>query len=178
MSHKLLQRFQGGNGFYNAFPTPFTELFFQQSFDGGVYEILATIYPVIEFEFVSDYEKRKRAEKVVSKMQPQSPKAYPVISQWRYSRKFDFVGESQLSAELSPDDTSPEQIQSGRALFEYSCAELDTLELDRKQCHILEGNESNVLHNPHLLVVDPLWVIFFPKSSKFLYCSISPWAMI
>jgi hypothetical protein len=97
MSHKLLHRFQANNGYYNAFPEPFTDAFTQNS---GEFRYLAAVYPIIEFEFVQDYEKRKRSERFVTMIQQQSLRGLPGISQWRYSRKFDFIGESTIKAEV------------------------------------------------------------------------------
>jgi hypothetical protein len=168
MAHTL-QCFQGNNGYYNVLPSPFANSFTPKSFGGqGLrdFRYLAAMYPVIDFEFVADYEKRKRLERFITSMQHQNPKLFPTISQWRYSRTFDFTKESQLRAELSQDDVRPERIQSARALFEYACGDHNTLELDFRQTLVLEGIESKVANGKtSLLVVDPFWLLVFPKSS-------------
>jgi hypothetical protein len=167
MAHSL-QCFQRNNGYYNVLPSPFANSFTPNSFDGqGLldFRYLATMYPVIDFEFVADYEKRKRLERFITSMQHQNPKNFPTISQWRYSRTFDFIEESQLRAESSQGDIRPERIQSARALFEYACGDYNTLELDLRQNLVLEGIESKAPNGKSLLVVDPFWLLVFPKSS-------------
>jgi hypothetical protein len=164
MAHNL-QCFQGNNGYYNVLPSPFQTSFTPKSFDGqGIpdFRYLGAMYPVIDFEFVADYEKRKRLERFITSMQHQNLKNFPAISQWRYSRKFDFTEEIQ---EPSQGDIRPQRIQSARALFEYACGDHNTLELDFRQTLVLEGVESKVPNGKSLLVVDPLWLLVFPKSS-------------
>ncbi|OCL02047.1 hypothetical protein AOQ84DRAFT_383087 [Glonium stellatum] len=167
MSHNLL-RLQGGDGFYNALPTPFTDFFVQKMYnrrDSCDFRYLAAMYPIIDFELVVDYEKRKRMEKFIALMQQQNCKSFPAITQWRYSRKFDFAEESQLRAEPFQGDIYPERIQSARALFEYACGDNDTLKIDLQQTSLLEGAKLKVPQEKHLLVIDPLWLLVFPKSN-------------
>ena len=165
MSHNILQHFQGTTGYYNTLPSPFADFFVQKSFDNREYKFLAAIYPIIDFEFLIDYEQRKVSEKSVSSVQRHSCNDYPAIGQYRYCRKFDFAGESRLLVDLSQDEDFPEQIQSARGLFEYAYGEFDTLSFDRQQTSILEGNDNRGSRGSHLLVVDPLWVLVFPESS-------------
>jgi hypothetical protein len=71
MAHNL-QCFQGNNGYYNVLPSPFQTSFTPKSFDGqGIpdFRYLGAMYPVIDFEFVADYEKRKRLERFITSMQ-------------------------------------------------------------------------------------------------------------
>lgn len=165
MSNNLLQHLQGKSGFYNALPTPFMESFSQKSYDGREFEIHASMYPVVNFEFLTEYENRKSTESSIRSMQRHGPAGYPAIAQSRYSRIFDFPGESQLGGHLSRDEDCPESVQSARALFEYACGDVDTLSLDRQQTSILENRDRSSARVPHLIVVDPLWIIVFPKSS-------------
>jgi hypothetical protein len=180
MAHTL-QCFQGNNGYYNVLPSPFANCFTPKSFDGqGLrdFRYLAAMYPVIDFEFVADYEKRKRLERFITSIQHQNRKIFPAISQWRYSRTFDFTEESQLRAELSQGDVRPERIQSARALFEYACGDHNTLELDSRQAVVLEGIESKVPNGKtSLLVVDPFWLLVFPKSSM-IPLSFFAWSLL
>lgn len=105
------------------------------------------------------------SERSISSVQRHSRDEYPAIGQYRYCRKFDFAGESQLLVDVSQDEDVPEKIQSARGLFEYACGEFDTLSLDRQQTSILEGDDNRGSRRSHLLVVDPLWVLVFPESS-------------
>src|SRR5947207_15548422 len=87
MSHKLLQRLQGNNGYYNALPNPFSDCFTQKSYNGRDFRdfrYLAAMYPVIDFEFVAGYENRKRSERFITSVQQQNRKGFPAICQWRY----------------------------------------------------------------------------------------------
>lgn len=167
MSHTILQRFQGTTGYYNALPSPFTDSFVQKSFDDREYTFLAAIYPIIDFEFLEDYEQRKLSERSIFSVQRHTRNIYPAIAQHRYCRKFDSAGESQRRVDLSQDEDLPEKIQSARGLFEYACGEFDTLSLDRQQTSILEGNNKRGSGGSHLLVVDPLWILIFPDSSMY-----------
>ena len=166
MSYKLVQHFQCGNGYYNSFATPFTKLHFQPSFNEEGFEVLTAMYPVIEFEVLDEYMKRKRTEKLISMIQGQNRASYPVISQWRYSRKFDFLDEIRSSVGSTGSKTCQAKIQSARALFESTCGDLDTLDLDQQQTSIQERSGFDTRPEPHLLVVDPMWLIVFPKYSK------------
>ena len=170
MPYTLLQRFQGTHGYFNAFSAPFADVFVQNSYNGQTHEYYAAMYPVIEFEHLGEYESRKRSERFISSIQRQKPQDFPKLSQWRYSRRFDFAEESQLA--LIHGQVPPDRIQSGRALFEYQCGDLDTLSLDARQTTVLEGQEPNS-SPPRVLVVDPLWLITFPQSSKIGLFSIS-----
>ena len=165
MSHNILQHFQGTTGYYNTLANPFADSFVQNSLDNHEYTFLAAIYPIIDFEFLIDYEQRKVSERSVSSVQRHNRNDYPTIGQYRYCRKFDFAGESQLGGNLSQDEDFPEKIHSARGLFEYACGEFDTLSLDRQQTSILEGHDNRGSRRSHLLVVDPLWVLVFPESS-------------
>ena len=165
MSRKILQHFQGTTGYYNTLPSPFADCFVQNSFDNRrQYTFLAAIYPVIDFEFLKDYEQRKVSERSISSVQRHSRDEYPAIGRYRYCRKFDFAGESQPRVDSSQDEDFPEKIQSARGLFEYAYGEFDTLSLDREQTSILEDNDNRGSRRSHLLVVDPLWVLIFPES--------------
>jgi hypothetical protein len=166
MAHTLLHRFQAHNGYHNVFPDPFADYFVQKAHDSRDYCYLAAMYPVIDFEFVVDYEKRKISERFVTSMQRQTlseSKGIPLISRWRYSRKFDFAEESTLRTESFQGESCPERIQSARALFEYACGDHDTIELDRRQVSV-EFHGLKPLRRTHLLVVDPLWLIVFPDA--------------
>jgi hypothetical protein len=172
MAHTLLQRFQANNGYHNVFPDPFADYFVQKAHDSRDFGYLAAMYPVIDFEFVVDYEKRKKAERFVTFMQRQTlseSKGIPSISQWRYSRKFDFSDESTLRTESFQGDSCPERIQSARALFEYACGDYDTIELDHHQVSV-EYSGSKSPRQTHLLVVDPLWLIIFPDTGTLPSC--------
>lgn len=167
MSHTLLRHFQANDGYYNIFPDPFADSFVQKTHGGRKFRFLAAMYPVIDFEFVVEYEKRKKSERFVTFMQQQPPgkrKDIPLISRWRYSRKFDFAEESTLRAEPFQSDNRPERIQSARALFEYSCGDHDTIKLDRRQVSALVSANHETSNRPHLLVVEPLWLIIFPDA--------------
>ncbi|MCJ1397255.1 hypothetical protein MMC11_000447 [Xylographa trunciseda] len=163
MSHKLLSYFQGSRGHYNTSAVPFTELFHQQSYDGEEFEYFAALYPVMNFEFSADYEARKRSERLAASMQEQDRTKYPKISQWKYSRRFDFADENHHRVASVPDQDRSEGIHSARGLFEYSCGELDTLRLDLRQASL--GDENNpAAGSQSVLVVDPLWLLVFPRS--------------
>src|SRR5580698_8721713 len=100
MSNKLLSHFQGPAGYYNGLANPFTETFRQPLYTGKDFQFFAALYPVIDSEFVTEYKRRKTAERVVSLIQRQSLRACPAITQWRYSRRFDFAEECQHQSEL------------------------------------------------------------------------------
>lgn len=172
MSYTLLQRFQANSGYHNVFPDPFADSFVQKAHDFRDFRYLAAMYPVIDFEFVLDYEKRKKSERFVTFMQQQTlrdSKGIPSISQWRYSRKFDFAEESTLRTEPFQSDSCAERFQSARALFEYACGDHDTIGLDCRQISV-ERNESKTPRQTHLLVVDPLWLIIFPDAGTQTFC--------
>lgn len=164
MSHRLFHRFQGPLGHYNGFAAPFTEYFRQQNYKGEKFCYFAALYPVINYDFEFDYESRKRSEKIVSVIQRQDTTAYPTISRWRYSRKFDATSEISLQPP-SEQGFSSAGVQSARGLFEYSCGELDTLALDLRQASLLEESHSDS-SSRCLLQVDPMWLIVFPDSGK------------
>ena len=165
MSHTILQHFQGTTGYYNNLPSPFADSFVQNSFDDRKFTFLAAMYPIIDFEFLIDYEQRKVSERSISSAQRHGRNGYPAITQHRYCRKFDFAEESQLRVKLFQDEEFPEKIQSARGLFEYACGDSDTLSLDRQQTSILEEQDKRGSKGSHLLVVDPLWILVFPDSS-------------
>lgn len=165
MSHTVLQHFQGTTGYYNTLPSPFADSFVQNSFDDRKYTFLAAMYPIIDFEFLINYEQRKLSERSILSVQRHGPNGYPVIAQNKYCRKFDFPEENQLGVELFEDEDFPERIQSARGLFEYACGDFDTLSLDRQQTSILEKHDKRGSGGPQLLVVDPLWILVFPESS-------------
>ena len=165
MSHTILQHFKGMAGYYNTMPSPFAEAFVQTSFDDRKYIFLAAMYPIIDFDFLENYEQRKLSERSILSVQRHGPNGYPVIAENKYCRKFDFPEENQLSIELSEDEDFPERIQSARGLFEYACGDFDTLFLDRQQTSIMEGHDKRGSGGSQLLVVDPLWVLVFPFSS-------------
>lgn len=163
LSLHLRNLLQGPLGYHNALAVPFTEDFHPQDFKGKRFSYFAALYPVINYEFMVDYENRKRFERVVPHLQCQDRGGFPVISQSRYSRKFDFTDESLFQSARQSSRDIPEGIQSARALFEYSCGDLDTLSLDRQQTSLLE--EQQVEPGSHgLLQVDPLWLLIFPES--------------
>jgi len=148
-------------------PNPFADSFTQKTNDGRNirdFRYFAALYPVIEFEFAADYERRKTTERFIASMQRQNRKNFPAISQWRYSRKFDLAEESHLRATVFQGDTCPERIQSARALFEYACGDHNTLKLDARQTSLLEDCEAKNTNGKRLLVVDPLWILIFPES--------------
>ena len=165
MSHNVLQHFQGITGYYNTLPSPFTNSFVQSSFDDRNYTFLAAMYPIIDFEFLINYEHRKLSERSILSVQRHGSNGYPFIAQYRYCRKFDFPEENQLDVGLSEDEDFPERIQSARGLFEYACGDFDTLSLDRQQTSILEEHDKRGSRGLQLLVVDPLWILVFPDSS-------------
>ena len=169
MAYRLLRWFQGNVGYYNTLATPFAESFVQVSHSGDEYQYLAAMYPIITIENAVDYEHRKTAERFLRSVQQKGPRDFPLITQARYSRRFDFQRESRLWSELSYNDVGPEAVQSGRALFEYSCGDLDTITLDLERTMDIESeNEQTPLHQ--LILVEPLWTIVFPSSSKSCEC--------
>jgi hypothetical protein len=164
ISNQLLYHFQGPTGHYNGLASPFTEIFRRRLYDGKELPFFAALYPVIDSEFVNDYERRKTSEKCVSLIQRQTIQACPAITQWRYSRSFDFAEEGQHQSDLFGGQDMCQSVQSARGLFEYSCGELDTLDLDRRQISLLDQGPSGA-QGKCLLQVDPLWLLVFPDSS-------------
>ncbi|KUJ16671.1 uncharacterized protein LY89DRAFT_684771 [Mollisia scopiformis] len=167
MAHKLLHRLQGNSGYFNALPNPYTDSFTQKTYDGRsvrAFQYFAALYPVIEFQFVDDYNNRKATEKFITSIQKQDLKGFPTISQGRYSRKFDLAEESKFRSTVLHGDTCPERIQSARALFEYACGDHDTLKLDARQTSLLGDFEASISIEKRLIVVDPLWILIFPES--------------
>ena len=174
MAHKLHHRFRGNDGYYNVLPDPFADRVIQNLYGAKQVRYLAAMYPVVEFEFVADYESRKKTERFITSMQHENFKNFPSISQWKYSRKFDLAGDSHLQDQGFQGDKCPERFQSARALFEYACGHNDTLRLDARQTSLLEDFESKNNSSKHLLVVDPLWIIIFPESSMKPFAKIIP----
>ena len=172
MSHTILQHFQATTGYYNSLPSPFAESFVRNSFDDRKYTFLAAMYPIIDFEFLIKYEQRKLSERSILSVQHHGPSGYPVISQYRYCRKFDFPEENQLGVELSEDEDFQERLQSARGLFEYDGGDFDTLSLDRQQTSILVEHDPKNSGGPQLLVVDPLWILVFPDSGIYTHASV------
>ena len=162
MSNKLSKYFQGPAGYYNGLVNPFTETFRQTLYNGKDFQYFAALYPIIDSEFATEYERRKMSEKCISLIQRQSIQACPAITQWRYSRRFDFAEESLHQSELLVSQDRRQSVQSARGLFEYSCGELDTLGLDLRQISLLESEAQEKC----LLQVDPLWLLVFTDSSK------------
>ena len=164
MSSTLLTRFQGPAGYYNGMASPFADSFLQYSYDGTPFHYLAALYPVIELEYVSAYRTRKRSEHFVSLIQRQKRQTYPAITQWRYSRRFDFAEETQNRSGSYTTQCYLQGMQSSRGLFEYSCGDLDTVSLDLQQTSLVEekhfgSNDSCVLQ------IDSMWLLMFVKSS-------------
>ena len=162
MSCELLPHFKGTTGFYNALSSPFTYCFSQPSYDGTEFHYIAAMYPVVNFESLAEYNDRKASESDTFSMQKYGSSGLPTIARARYARRFDFPEELTLSRQDYENEDSPEKIQSGRALFEFACGDVDTLPLDRKQISILEGGERHPSRPPHLLTIEPLWIIAFP----------------
>lgn len=165
MSHTILQHFQATTGYYNSLPSPFADSFVKVSFDDRKYTFLAAMYPIIDFEFLINYEQRKLSERSILSVQRHGSNGYPFIAQYRYCRKFDFPEENQLGVGFSEEEEFPERLQSARALYEYACGDFDTMSLDRQQTSILEEHDNKRSRKPHLLVVDPLWIVILPDSS-------------
>ena len=169
MSYTLLPYFRGTAGYYNSLATPFTNHISQRSYIGKDIAYLAAMYPVINLEFLKEYKARKVSERDISFMQRHGRTGFPAIAQARYSRRFDFPEEIQLRAEMPYGGDGPERVQSGRALFEFACGEVDTMGLDEHQTSILEGLERNLSRPAHILVVEPLWILAFPNEGACLY---------
>lgn len=164
MSHKLLKYFQCSPGYFNSFPPPFTEELTLKTLRNEECRLFAAIYPVISFEPLEAYLTRKKTERLIRKVQRQSRNLLPLISQWRYSRKFDVAEESRLRTGFA-DTYGMEGIQSARALFEYECGDLDTKNLESRQTSVLEGLELANTNEKHLIVIKPMWLLVFPESS-------------
>lgn len=165
MAYRLLRWFQSNAGYFNTLATPFAKSFTQTSYDGAKYLYLAAMYPVIGIEDATDYRSRKAMERFLQSMQPKDPKDFPSITRARYGRRFDFNQESRLRQELNYDDIRPEAMQSARALFEYSCADADTLDLDLEQAMDIKAHDTAFLRR-QLIQIEPLWVLVFPSSSE------------
>jgi len=164
MSYKLLKYFQCNPGYFNSFSPPFTEELTLKTLHNKGFRIFAAIYPVISFEPLEAYLTRKTAERLIRKFQRQRRNLLPLISRWRYSRKFDVAEESRLRAEFA-DTYTVEGVQSARALFEYECGDLDTRDLESRQTSVLEGLDLTNTNEKHLLVIKPMWLLVFPESS-------------
>lgn len=158
--HRLLSRFQTGPGWFNSLANPFIGL---QQVQGVPEPVVVAMYPVVRFEFLSAYKRRKNAERLISHAQRHSPDSYPTIARWRYSRKFDTLKDIKMT---TYEESGPEKIESARALYEYSSAELDTLKLDQHQTSVLGGMKDTPQRKSQLLVVDPMWLLFFPLGSE------------
>ncbi len=163
MTYELLPYFRGTAGFYNALSSPFTQCFSQSLYDGKPLDYFAAMYPVINVENLNDYENRKASETAIISIQKHGSSALPAIARARYARRFDFPEETTLSRhDYENEEDVPERIHSGRALYEFACGDVDTLSLDQNQISILEGRERHPSRPPHLLTVEPLWIIAFP----------------
>ncbi len=162
MSHTILQHFQGTTGYYNTLPSPFADSFVQNSFDDRKFIFLAAMYPIIDFEFLIDYEQRKVSERSIFSVQRHGRNGFPAIAQYRYCRKFDFAEESQLRVEVSHDEDSPETIQSARGLFEYACGDFDTLSLDRQQTSILDKHDKRGSGGSHIFAFPRTFTCYQP----------------
>ena len=160
MSYSLLPCFRGTAGYYNSLPSPFATCISQRS-NGKNIDYLAAMYPVVKLEFLKDYKTRKVSERDTSFMQRHGRNGFPAIAQARYSRRFDFPEEIQLRAEAPYGECGPERLQSGRALYEFACGEVDTMGLDEQQTSVLEGRERNSSGPAHILVIEPLWILAF-----------------
>ena len=165
MSYNLLPCFRGNAGYYNSFATPFANDITQRSYAGEDITYLAAVYPVIDFEFLHEYKARKLSEREILYMQRNGRTGFPAITQARYSRRFDFPEEIQLQPRSSFRGDGPEVLQSGRALYEFACGAVNTVELDKHQTSVFEGLEQNPSRQPHIMVVEPLWILAFPNES-------------
>ena len=123
---------------------------------------LAALYPVVKLEYLDEYENRKIFEREVSSMQRHGGSAFPAITQARYSRRFDFPEEIDLYADDLHGGDPPERLQSGRALYEFAGGEVDTMALDKHQTSVLQSLERDAQQKPHILVVEPVWILAFP----------------
>lgn len=165
MSYNLLPYFRGTAGYYNSLASPFTSRILQRSYAGVDITYLAALYPVVTFEYLDEYENRKISEREISSMQRHGGTGFPAIAHARYSRRFDFPGEIALH----PDDlhgNPPERVQSGRALYEFAGGEVDTMALDKRQTSVLESLEREARRKPHILVVEPIWILAFPTEGR------------
>ena len=165
MSYNLLPYFRGTAGYYNSFPSPFTNHILQRSYVGMDITYLAALYPVVRFEHLDEYENRKKSERDIASMQQHGSTGFPAIAQARYSRRFDFPEEINLHADDLHGGNPPERVQSGRALYEFAGGEVDTMALDRRQTSVasLERDERQ---KPHILVVEPIWILAFPTQGR------------
>ena len=173
MSYNLLPCFRGTSGYYNSYATPFTKNIVQRSYTGQNIVYLAAVYPVINFELLDRYETRKIFERETIFMQRSGRAGFPAICQARYSRRFDFPEDIRLRAEGPDEGDRTERMQSSRALYEFACGDVDTLELDRRQTSVLEGLERDPSQQPDVLVVEPLWILAFPNEGMTYTCLIT-----
>jgi hypothetical protein len=115
---------------------------------------------------VDDYEDRKLSEKIALYIQHQKIANLPLISQWRYSRRFDLAEDIPAAVDVSRLDSTPESIQTSRGLYEYSFPEFETLHLDKKQTVVRQQQMKKSYQPPQLLVIDSLWLVAFPDKGK------------
>ena len=166
MSYNLLPYFRGTAGYYNSLASPFTTHIVQRSYAGVDIAYLAALYPVIKSEYLRDYENRKISERELALMQRHSGTALPAIAQARYSRRFDFPKEINLHEDDLHGGSPPERMQSSRGLYEFAGGEVDTMALDKHQISALESLERDPWQKPHILVVEPIWILAFPTEGK------------
>src|SRR6266496_5140411 len=100
MSHKLLKYFQCNSGYFNRFSPPFTEELTLKTIPNREFRFFAAVYPVISLDPLEAYLTRKTAERLIRKFQHQRRNLLPLISQWRYSKKFDVTEESRVPTEF------------------------------------------------------------------------------
>ena len=165
MSYNLLPYFRGTAGYYNSFASPFTDRILQRSYAGMDITYLAALYPVVDFEYLDEYESRKISERDISSMQRHGGIGFPAIAQARYSRRFDFPRDITLHAD-DRHGNPPERVQSGRALYEFAGGEVDTMALDKRQTSVLESLERDARQKPYVLVVEPIWILAFPTEGR------------
>jgi hypothetical protein len=157
-----LRRFQTGPGFYNSLAPPFLDRYKLDPCGA----ILVSAYPIVEFDYVDEYEGRKLSEKVAPYLQRQKATDLPSISQWRYSRRFDLVEDIPAAVDVFRQDSAPESIQTSRGLYEYSFPEFETLHLDKKQTVVRQQQMKKSYQPLQLLVIDSLWLVAFPEKGK------------
>ena len=165
MSYDLLPYFCGAAGYYNSLASPFTNRILQRSYAGMDITYLAALYPVVTFEYLDEYENRKISEREISSMQRHGGTGFPAIAHARYSRRFDFREEIALHGD-DLYEHPPEGVQSGRALYEFVGGEVDTMALDKRQTSVLENLEREPRRKPHILVVEPIWILAFPNEGR------------
>ncbi|KAG8531227.1 uncharacterized protein KY384_004585 [Bacidia gigantensis] len=118
--------FKGSAGFYNALPSPVITQFVQTSYDKNDILYVVAMYPVVNFEYLADYESRKMFEIATNSIQKYGPAGLPTIAQPRYLRRFDFPSETNLARhDFTFDEDGPERIQSARALYSLFGPETD-----------------------------------------------------